>query len=119
QPGEFPVQRAAANRELVGTVELEVRRRDGQMAHVLASANPLFDDSGQIRGAVGVFFDVTERKSLEEILRERAELLDLASEAVVVRDSAGILSFGSSGAEALYGWSRDEVLGVYITGLLR
>src|SRR5437588_9721668 len=119
QPGEFPVQRAAANRELVGTVELEVRRRDGQMAHVLASANPLFDDSGQIRGAVGVFFDVTERKSLEDILRERAELLDLASEAIVVHDSAGILSFWNSGAEALYGWKREEVLGEDINRILR
>src|SRR5438132_4240417 len=119
QPGEFPVQRAAANRELVGTVELEVRRRDGQMSHVLASANPLFDDSGQIRGAVGVFFDVTERKSLEDILRERAELLDLASEAIVVHDSAGILSFWNSGAEALYGWKREEVLGEDINRILR
>ena len=119
QPGEFPVQRAAANRELVGTVELEVRRRDGQMAHVLASANPLFDDSGQIRGAVGVFFDVTERKSLEDILRERAELLDLASEAIVVHDSAGILSFWNSGAEALYGWKREEALGEDINRILR
>jgi len=63
QPGEFPVQRAAANRELVGTVELEVRRRDGQMAHVLASANPLFDDSGQIRGAVGVFLTLPSARA--------------------------------------------------------
>src|SRR6201996_566484 len=39
-----------------------------------------------------------------EELRERADLLDLASEAIMVRDRDGILRFWNSGAEALYGW---------------
>jgi len=47
----------------------------------------------------------------EELLRERADLLELATEAIVVRDLKGIIQFWNSGAEALYGWRRDEVLG--------
>jgi PAS domain S-box-containing protein len=108
---EFPMRRAVCKGELAGSIELEVRRRDGRVAHVLASANPLFDDSGKVRGAVGVFFDVTQRKSMEDLLRERAELLDLASEAIMVRDLNGSLLFWNSGAQALYGWTREEALG--------
>jgi PAS domain S-box-containing protein len=54
-----------------------------------------------------------------EELRERADLLELASEAIMVRDLAGIVQFWNSGAEALYGWTRDEVLGRNIHELLR
>jgi PAS domain S-box-containing protein len=46
-----------------------------------------------------------------EELSERADLLDLASDAIMVRDVNGIVSFWSSGAEALYGWKREEMIG--------
>jgi two-component system, NtrC family, sensor kinase len=46
-----------------------------------------------------------------EELKERADLLDLATDAIMVRDMGGIVRFWNSGAEALYGWSREEVIG--------
>ncbi|MGE0407200.1 MAG: ATP-binding protein [Candidatus Korobacteraceae bacterium] len=55
----------------------------------------------------------------ESMLRERAHLLDLASEAIMVRDLNGALLFWNSGAEALYGWKRDEVLGLGLHQLLQ
>src|SRR6201996_8971114 len=54
----------------------------------------------------------------EKQLRQRADLLDLASEAIMVRDLDGILQFWNSGAEAFYGWNRDEVLGRNVHQLL-
>ncbi|SRR5579859_6598215 len=53
-----------------------------------------------------------------EELKERADLLDLASEAIIVLDSDGALKFWNSGAEALYGWTREEVLGKNIRDVL-
>jgi PAS domain S-box-containing protein len=47
----------------------------------------------------------------EKLLRERADLLELASEAILVRDLAGMLTYWNAGAEALYGWDRNEILG--------
>ncbi len=54
-----------------------------------------------------------------EEVRTRAELLDLASEAIIVRDLTGAIRFWNSGAESLYGWRREEVLGKDIHTLLR
>ncbi len=110
-PDQLPTHRAARTGKPVGMVELEIRRRDGASVHVLTSATPLFDDSGKVRGGVSAVVDVSERKQMEEILRERAELLDLATEAIVVRDLDAKILFWNSGAEALYGWTREEVLG--------
>ncbi len=62
----------------------------------------------------------TERlRESEELLRERADLLELATEAIMVRDMRGTLLFWNSGAEALYGWRREEILGKSIHQVLK
>lgn len=109
--GEMPIQTSLRTMRPTGLTEMELRRKDAAVKSLLASASPLFDEAGRIRGAVGAFFDITEQKQMEERLRERAELLELASEAIMVRDWAGIVHFWNAGAEALYGWTRQEVIG--------
>ncbi len=83
------------------------------------SANPLFDDEGNVRGSVGAHIDVTERKQMERTLRERAELLELASEAIIVCNDQWTIRFWNSGAEAVYGWKREEAIGQNIRELLK
>jgi PAS domain S-box-containing protein len=52
-----------------------------------------------------------ELRRNEEQFRSRAELLELATEAIVMRDLNGKVVFWNSGAEHLYGWKREDVLG--------
>jgi len=52
-------------------VEHRLRRRDGVYRHMLARGVPLRDSAGKIVEWVGVHSDVTERKQLEEALRQR------------------------------------------------
>jgi two-component system, NtrC family, sensor kinase len=60
-----------------------------------------------------------ELRKSEAQFRIRAELLDLASEAIMVRDLDDGIRFWNSGAENLYGWRRDEVIGRNLHNLLR
>ena len=96
-----------------------MRGHDGQYRWYLSRSVPMHDSHGKIVRWFGTSTDVTEHKQMEEMLRERAELLDLASEAVMVRDSAGILQFWNIGAEAVYGWKRDEVIGKNVHEILK
>ena len=50
--------------------EIVVERPDGQRNTVLAHANPIHDESGQLTGAVNVLVDISDRKRAEEALRE-------------------------------------------------
>jgi len=64
---------------------IRVRRRDGEWRWVDCHAQPLFGADGSYRGQVGASIDVTERRNVEEAVRESqrrlreqaAELADL------------------------------------------
>ena len=116
---ELPLQRAASTGRPVGSIELEIHRQSGQVMQALGSANPLFDDEGNVCGAVGALIDITERKRMEQTLRERADLMDLASEAIIVRNLDGTVRFWNAGAAALYGWTSEEAIGSDLHQLLQ
>ena len=118
-PGQLPIQQAIQSKSSIGGTELEIRRRDGHLVHTVTSASPLFDDFGNVRGAVAAHFDVTSRRAMEDTLRERAELMDLASEAIMVRDAQGLVRYWNAGAELLYGWRRDEIVGRHMHNTLQ
>jgi len=60
-----------------------------------------------------------ELEKSEEQLRMRAELVELASEAVLVRDRGGTLEFWNSGAENMFGWRKEEILGKDLHSVLK
>ena len=59
-----------------------------------------------------------ELRKSEAQFRVRAELLELASEAIMVRDEHDCIEFWNAGAENLYGWRREEVTGKHIHEVL-
>jgi PAS domain S-box-containing protein len=66
-----------------------------------------------------VLVRTAELRESEHQLRQRADLVDLATEAIMVRDQDGILQLWNSGAETFYGWNRSEVLGRNVHQILR
>jgi two-component system, NtrC family, sensor kinase len=60
-----------------------------------------------------------ELRLSEQEFRKRAELLEVASEAITERGLEGNVKFWNSGAEALYGWKRDEAIGRDMHSMLK
>lgn len=54
-----------------------------------------------------------------DTVEEQARLLDLARDAILVRDLNGVIRYWNHGAERLYGWSKEEALGQPIQILLK
>ena len=65
------MQTAARTAAAVSNQELEFRFQDGRPSvWAYGNVEPLFDHRGLVRGAIGTFVDITERRRAEELQRE-------------------------------------------------
>ena len=98
--------------EDVGRYETQRLAHDGTVIDVSITVSPIYGTSRDVIGASSIHRDITEQKRAEEELRLRAELLDLAHDAVIVRDPAeSRVRFWNREAQAIYGYSPEEALG--------
>jgi len=58
-------QAARSGSEVKGKV-IDVVRADGAHLTLMEYATPLFDESGRVRGAIGIFMDITEHRRVAE-----------------------------------------------------
>ncbi len=72
---------------------------------------PYIEMNGTISGVVVNTRDLTELKQAEEKIREQADLLNITTDAITVRDLKNKILFWNKGAEYLYDWSSKEALG--------
>jgi PAS domain S-box-containing protein len=66
--------------------------------------------------------ELKQRKELDraaQALKEQAELLDRANDMIMIRDLQGRITYWNSGAERLYGWTKEEARGEVLHTLLR
>jgi PAS domain S-box-containing protein len=108
------VRQAALTKQGAGTYNEEYRicRPDGEMRWISDRAFPLRGSDGEIYRILGVARDITESKQAEERLREQADIINRAHDAIIVRDFAtGQITFWNLGAQRLYGWTAEEALG--------
>jgi signal transduction histidine kinase len=68
-PDELPMQYAMAHRTHVSNM-IEIVRADGSVVHVQNDVEPLYDRDGTACGCVSVCVDLTERRQVEDVLRE-------------------------------------------------
>lgn len=125
--GEGPYQEVKPHFDRV----LEGHRATYKRTRVLASGEPRFLEveltphiglAGRTPGLFAVTTDVTERRQVEEQLRETDQRLRDANEqlqmlikssplAIYTRDPNGLLTSWNPAAEKMYGWTATEVLG--------
>lgn len=93
----------------LGDVEFE--QPGGIRIPVEVHAGPLVDDDGQTTNAIAVFWNISERRLAERDRSLLAAIINSTSDAVVSVDLATRITSWNHGAEALYGYKAQEVLG--------
>lgn len=76
EPAELPLQYALCHGVEVRNAEVDFVYDDGAVVNIYGYAKPLFNEQGQVRGALGVFIDISERKQAEKVLQQLNLLLD-------------------------------------------
>jgi PAS domain S-box-containing protein len=100
-------------------LEKRYRHKKGHWVWVRLSVSLVRDAAGEPQFAIHMVENITERKRAEEELRRQAELLDLAHDAILVRDPQDRITFWNRGAAETYGWGPGKALGKVSHRLLK
>jgi two-component system sensor histidine kinase/response regulator len=104
--------RAVLNREEPG------RRPDGGPAWILTSKAPFRDASGEIVGIVGVGRDITERKMVEEVLKEYEKVVESAQDMMVVVDRGYRYRMANQAFLSYRGLNRSQIFGMTVSDVV-
>ncbi|MEH1845140.1 MAG: PAS domain S-box protein [Nostoc sp.] len=93
------------------TTDYRVIWPDGSLHWLNCKAQVYYNEIGEVIRMIGTNKDITERKLAEQKISEQAALLDIATDAILVRDFQSQTLFWNKGAERMYGWLSTEVIG--------
>ncbi len=95
--------------------EFRVRHKDGHLAWVAASWQPIYDSRGARLGHRSSIRDIAERKRAEEALRlagvYNRSLIEASLDPLVTIDKQGKISDVNAATEIATGYTRDELIG--------
>ncbi len=102
-------------------MELEIKRKDSSPVIIEASTELVRKD-GKVEGMLVIARDLTERKRMEQALKESEEkfrtFMETASDLMHIADKDGNLTYVNESMARSFGYSKQEMVGKHITQLL-
>jgi PAS domain S-box-containing protein len=98
--------------------EVHIERPNGSRGIALVDIEAVKDSAGNIVGAVNCFQDITERKRSEEAALRLAAIIQFSNDAIVGKDLDGNVTTWNGGAERIFGYLAEEIIGKSIAMLI-
>ena len=89
----------------------EHRRKDGKLIWCEWYSTPMTDEEGRVTGNMSMAIDITERKKSEEVQTQLAAILQQTTDAVIGSDLKNEIFSWNRGAENLFGYTFEEIVG--------
>ncbi len=109
--GECPMALAIKEKMPNRGMEAIAERPDGTRVSFIPYPTPLFDSDGGLIGAVNMLVDISERKHAEYVAQRLAAIVQSSDDAIISKDLNGILTTWNKGAERIFGYTADEIVG--------
>lgn len=91
--------------------EYRIRHRDGSIRWILSRGDVQRDEKGRPIRWTGVALDYTEHRAQEHTRGELAAIVDASDAAIISCSPDGTINTWNSGAERVYGYAAQEVIG--------
>ncbi len=98
--------------------EYRLLRRDSSIRWIEARGGCIYDEAGKPLRFAGAGVDITERKLADEVKRWLAAIIESSDDAIISKNLNGIITSWNRGAERLFGYRAEEVVGQPVTVLI-
>ena len=112
---ECPMAVALRERRAIRGEEAVAERPDGTRVTYLAFPTPLYNDEGALIGGLNMLVDITRRKANEYAEQWLASIVESSDDAIMSKDLNSIIMTWNHGAERVFGYTADEVIGKPVT----
>lgn len=115
---QCPMAVALKEQRPVRGVEAVVERPDGSRAPFLPFPTPVFDETGNITGAINLLVDLSDIQLVAEDRARLAAIVESSDDAIVSKRLDGAVTSWNRGAEEIFGYAAEEMVGQHITKII-
>jgi PAS domain S-box-containing protein len=95
----------------VCNIEFEMKHKNGSAIFVEFNGRISYDENGNFQRTHCIFQDISRRKKMEDMLQFQADILKNIKDCIIVYDLQGKVIYWNDGAENVYGYSKEEIMG--------
>ncbi|MDE3104730.1 MAG: PAS domain S-box protein [Acidobacteriota bacterium] len=118
RPHELPATRALELKTCVREELYFHDRTTGVMTSREVTATPILGDRGTLERILVSFRETTEPRRLDQERQRLAAIVESSDDAIIGKDTTGIITSWNRGAEKIFGYSASEMVGESIRRLL-